>query len=190
MQDAIKKVIQESATLHQGLLDIIPSIEAAAMIMNKCIANGNKIMFAGNGGSAADAQHLAAELVNRFLRERRPMAGLALTTDTSIITAIGNDYSFDDIFVKQVQALGQKGDVFLGISTSGNSKDIINAINIAKDMGIITIGMTGADGGKMKKIVDCLITVPANHTPRIQEAHILIGHILCELVEDSFVGRT
>lgn len=142
-------------------------------------------MFAGNGGSAADAQHLAAELVNRFLKERSPMAGLALTTDTSIMTAIGNDYSFKDIFSKQVLALGKKGDVFFGISTSGNSGNILKAIEAAKAMGITTIGLTGKGGGIIAEKVNYLLAVPTTLTPRIQEVHILIGHILCELIESA-----
>jgi len=183
MQDIIKQAIQDNITLHENLFDIIPKIEAAAKVMLDCISKGNKIMFAGNGGSAADAQHLAAELVNRFLMERSPIAGLALTTDTSVITSIGNDYSFDDLFLKQVIALGIKGDVLFSISTSGNSVNIIKAICVAKDMGIITVGMTGSSGGKMKALVDYLISVPSSETPRIQEAHILIGHIICEIIE-------
>ncbi len=183
MQDIIKQAIQDNITLHESLFDIIPQIEDAAKVMLDCISKGNKIMFVGNGGSAADAQHLAAELVNRFLMERSPIAGLALTTDTSVITSIGNDYSFDDLFLKQVIALGVKGDVLFSISTSGNSVNIIKAICVAKDMGIITVGMTGASGGKMKALVDYLIPVPSSETPRIQEAHILIGHIICEIIE-------
>ncbi|MEA3224132.1 MAG: D-sedoheptulose 7-phosphate isomerase [Thermodesulfobacteriota bacterium] len=183
MQDIIKQTIQDNITLHENLFDIIPKIEAVAKVMLGCISKGNKIMFAGNGGSAADAQHLAAELVNRFLMERSPIAGLALTTDTSVITSIGNDYSFDDLFLKQVIALGIKGDVLFSISTSGNSVNIIKAICVAKDMGIITVGMTGSSGGKMKGLVDYLIPVPSSETPRIQEAHILIGHIICEIIE-------
>jgi D-sedoheptulose 7-phosphate isomerase len=152
--------------------------------MIECIEVGGKIMFAGNGGSAADAQHLAAELVNKFKKERRPMAGLALTTDTSVITAIGNDYSFDEIFAKQIMALGRAGDLFIGISTSGNSRDIIRAIETARDMGIATICLIG-EGGKIKDLAGCAITVPSSNTPRVQEVHILIGHILCELLENA-----
>ncbi|MCD6570648.1 MAG: D-sedoheptulose 7-phosphate isomerase [Deltaproteobacteria bacterium] len=183
MESIIKQAIQDNITLHEHLFDIIPQIEAAAEVMRNCISMGNKIMFAGNGGSAADAQHLAAELVNRFLLERKPLAGLALTTDTSVITSIGNDYSFDDIFLKQVLALGLKGDILFSVSTSGNSINIIKAIRVAKGMGITTVGMTGSSGGKMKALVDYLIPVPSTDTPRIQEAHILIGHIICEIIE-------
>ena len=174
--------------MHERLFDIAGDIKKASELMVKCIISGNKVIFAGNGGSAADSQHLAAELVNRFRMERRPMAGLALTTDTSVITSIGNDYSFDDIFTKQLKALGQKGDVFLAISTSGNSRNILNALRVARDMEIGSIGLTGKGGGSMKDLVDVLIDVPSTDTARIQEAHILIGHILCEIVEREVVN--
>lgn len=183
MEQRVHAVIEESLAVHGLLFDLIPVIRQAAHTMIECLRSGNKIMFAGNGGSAADSQHLAAELVNRFLKERAPMAGLALTTDTSIMTAIGNDYSFDDIFVKQVQALGKRGDVLYCISTSGNSKNILKVLPIARDMGITTIGLTGLGGGAMADKVDQLIAVPSKATPRVQECHILIGHILCELIE-------
>ncbi|HVN72190.1 MAG TPA: D-sedoheptulose 7-phosphate isomerase [Desulfomonilia bacterium] len=167
-------------------MPLAPELARAARMMVECIEAGGKIMFAGNGGSAADAQHLAAELVNRFKKERGPLAGLALTTDTSVITAIGNDYSFDDIFAKQIKALGRAGDLFVGISTSGDSQNVIQAIKTARDMGIATIGIMG-QGGKIKELADCALTVPSSNTPRIQEVHILIGHILCELIEDAFI---
>jgi D-sedoheptulose 7-phosphate isomerase len=184
MEELIKTLINESRELHDHIIDIIPQIARAAEMMVNCIVGCDKIMFAGNGGSAADAQHLAAELVNRFRRERMPLAGLALSTDSSIITAIGNDYSFEQIFSKQVAALGKKGDVLVGISTSGDSSNIIRAIITAREMGILTIGLTG-NQGRIKDLVDCGIAVPSRNTPRIQEAHILIGHILCELLEDA-----
>jgi D-sedoheptulose 7-phosphate isomerase len=184
MEDTISAIIQESRGLHERLMHLIPQIEQAAQLMIECIEVGGKIMFAGNGGSAADAQHLAAELVNRFKKERRPMAGIALTTDTSVITAIGNDYSFDEIFAKQIKALGRAGDLFIGISTSGNSRDIIRAIETARNMGIATICLTG-EGGKIKDLAGCAIAVPSGNTPRVQEVHILIGHILCELLENA-----
>jgi len=183
MEQRVHAIIEESLATHGLLFDLIPAIRKAAQIMIESLRSGGKIMFAGNGGSAADAQHLAAELVNRFLKERAPMAGLALTTDTSVMTAIGNDYSFDDIFVKQVQAMGKKGDVLCCLSTSGNSKDIVKVLPIARSMGIATIGLTGSGGGAMADMVDLLIAVPSKATPRIQECHILIGHILCELIE-------
>ena len=188
METIIRESIKSSILVHERLFDIAGDIKKASELMVKCIISGNKVIFAGNGGSAADSQHLAAELVNRFRMERKPMAGLALTTDTSVITSIGNDYSFDDIFTKQLKALGQKGDVFLAISTSGNSRNILNALRVARDMEIGSIGLTGKGGGSMKDLVDVLIDVPSTDTARIQEAHILIGHILCEVVEREMVN--
>jgi len=188
MEAIIRESIKSSILVHERLFDIAGDIKKASELMVKCIISGNKVIFAGNGGSAADSQHLAAELVNRFRMERKPMAGLALTTDTSVITSIGNDYSFDDIFTKQLKALGQKGDVFLAISTSGNSRNILNALRVARDMEIGSIGLTGKGGGSMKDLVDVLIDVPSTDTARIQEAHILIGHILCEIVEREMVN--
>ncbi len=188
MEAIIRESIKSSILVHERLFDIAGDIKKASELMVKCIISGNKVIFAGNGGSAADSQHLAAEFVNRFRMERRPMAGLALTTDTSVITSIGNDYSFDDIFTKQLKALGQKGDVFLAISTSGNSRNILNALRVARDMEIGSIGLTGKGGGSMKDLVDVLIDVPSTDTARIQEAHILIGHILCEIVEREVVN--
>jgi D-sedoheptulose 7-phosphate isomerase len=189
MEDRVDSIFKEASELHIKLPVLIPAITKAAGVMIECIKRGGKIMFAGNGGSAADSQHLAAELVGRFLKDRRPMAGIALATDTSIITAVANDYSFDDIFSRQVEGLGRSGDVFFGISTSGNSPNILKAIESAKSIGIITIGLTGNGGGKMAQTVDCLIDVPyKGKSARIQEVHILIGHILCELIEDAVLS--
>ena len=185
MEDKIYSIFIESQELHGRLKSLGPKIAQAARMMIECIEAGGKAMFAGNGGSAADAQHLAAELVNRFKKERKPFAGLALTTDTSVITSIGNDVAFDEIFSKQLMALGRAGDLFVGISTSGNSKDVIRAIETARTMGIATIGLTG-EGGKIKDMADCALCIPSTNTPRVQEAHILVGHILCELIEDAF----
>ncbi|HNR50527.1 MAG TPA: D-sedoheptulose 7-phosphate isomerase [Deltaproteobacteria bacterium] len=182
--DRIQKIIDESVMLHSRLSGIVPVISEAAGMMVGALAGGNKIMFAGNGGSAADAQHLAAELVNRFQKNRQPLAGLALTTDTSIMTAVGNDFSFEEIFSKQVRALGRKGDVLVGISTSGSSKNIIRALDEARSMGISTVALTG-EAGQIRDHADCTISVPSKSTPRVQEIHILIGHILCEIVEDA-----
>ena len=185
MEDKINSIVFESQELHGRLRSLGPEIAQAAHMMIECIEAGGKVMFAGNGGSAADAQHLAAELVNRFKKERKPISGLALTTDTSIITSIGNDYAFAEIFSKQLMAVGRAGDLFVGISTSGNSKDVVRAIETARAMGIGTIGLMG-EGGRIKDMVDCALCIPSKSTPRVQEAHILIGHILCELVEDAF----
>jgi D-sedoheptulose 7-phosphate isomerase len=184
MEEKIRSAIDQSIAVHNGLYTLIPQVRAAAKMMMHCIEAGNKIMFAGNGGSAADAQHLAAELVNKFLRQRNPLPGLALTTDTSIITAIGNDFTFGEVFSKQIQALGRKGDVFFGISTSGNSENIINAFSAARTTGISTIALSG-EGGRMHEMADCTIAVPSSLTPRVQEVHILIGHILCDIIEDA-----
>ena len=160
----------------------IDRIIQAADLISEAIKSGHKILLFGNGGSAADAQHLAAEFVNRFKIERPPLAALALTTDTSIITSIGNDYHFDEIFSKQVMALGQKGDIAIGISTSGNSKNVLKAVNAAKTSGIFTIGFTGR-GGKLAEITDLTLTVTSDTTAQIQEVHITMGHIICDLVD-------
>ncbi|MCX5912225.1 MAG: D-sedoheptulose 7-phosphate isomerase [Deltaproteobacteria bacterium] len=144
---------------------------------------GHKVLLFGNGGSAADAQHLAAEFVNRFLIERPPLPAIALTTDTSILTSISNDYGYADTFSKQVKALGKEGDVAIGISTSGTAANVVKAIKVAKDMGMKTVGLTGGDGGDLAKIVDFALVVDSSATPRIQETHITIGHVLCEMVD-------
>jgi D-sedoheptulose 7-phosphate isomerase len=151
--------------------------------------NGNKILIMGNGGSAADAQHLAGEIVGRFRLERRGLPAIALSTDTSILTAVGNDYGFDAIFSRQVEALAQEGDVVIGISTSGSSPNVHSALRLAREMGCRTVGLLGKDGGSIRDLVDMDLTVPGNDTPRIQEGHITIIHILCELVEQALFGE-
>ncbi len=189
MENRVDSIFKEALELHSRLTELVPIIAESAGVMIDCIKKGGKVMFAGNGGSAADSQHLAAELVGRFMKDRRPLAGMALTTNTSIITAVANDYSFDDIFSRQVEGLGKPGDVFFGISTSGNSPNILKAVESARSAGIITIGLTGNGGGKMAQAVDYLIDVPyKGKSARIQEVHILIGHILCELVEDAVLS--
>jgi D-sedoheptulose 7-phosphate isomerase len=152
-------------------------------VCTACIQSGGKILFAGNGGSAADAQHLATELTVRYVKDRAPIAALALTTDTSTLTAAGNDYGFDYIFSRQIEALGNKGDVFIAISTSGNSPNIIRALESARQKNVLTVGLSGHDGGKMKEICDVCLIVPSDVTARIQEVHILIGHMLCGALE-------
>jgi D-sedoheptulose 7-phosphate isomerase len=147
------------------------------------LRNGKKVLFFGNGGSAADAQHLAAELVGRFGPDRSPLAGISLSTDTSILTALGNDYGYEKIFSRQIEALGNPGDIAIAVSTSGNSPNIIAAIDAARSKGLFTVGFTGETGGKMKHGVDVLFRVPSRNTPRIQETHLLLGHILCDLVD-------
>lgn len=163
--------------------DILLQIEKIALELQLALARGNKIMFCGNGGSAADSQHLAAEFVGRFQKERAGLPAIALTVDTSILTAVGNDYGYDKVFVRQVQALARPGDVLVGISTSGNSANVVEAVELAKSMSVYCVGMTAAGGGKMKELCDECIAVPAQVTARAQEMHILIGHILCELVD-------
>jgi D-sedoheptulose 7-phosphate isomerase len=161
------------------------AIEEAAGAMIAALAAGNKIMFCGNGGSAADSQHLAAELMGRYLRDRAPLPALALTVDTSALTAIGNDYGYDEVFVRQLRGVGRRGDVLVGLSTSGNSANVIAAIEAARAMGVIAIGMTGTNSGRMDDLCDILIKVPATRTNRIQEMHIAVGHMLCGFVEDA-----
>lgn len=163
--------------------DILMQIERIAVEVKRALASGNKVMFCGNGGSAADSQHLAAEFVGRFQKERQGLPALALTVDTSILTAVGNDYGYDKVFVRQVEALARKGDVLVGISTSGSSANVVEAVELAKAKGVYCVGMTAAGGGKLKTLCDECIAVPARVTARAQEMHILIGHILCELVD-------
>jgi len=151
--------------------------------------NESKLMIFGNGGSAADAQHIAAELVNRFMIERPPLPAMALTTDSSILTSVGNDYSFDDIFSKQIKALGMEGDVAWGISTRGESVNVLEGLRVARDRGLRTIGMTGSGGGKMSEVVQVLLKVDADNTARIQECHITMAHIICELVDYQLFQR-
>lgn len=175
-QNTIKKVIETLA----------PAIESGCELFLSTLTGGNKILLAGNGGSAADAQHIAAELSGRYVKERKALPGIALTVDTSALTAIGNDYGYDFVFARQVDALAQPGDLFVGISTSGNSESIIKAFNMAKQKGCKTLGLSGRDGGKMNGACDLNIVVPSSKTARIQEMHILIGHVFCQAVDDLF----
>jgi len=179
----IERLAREHIEVVHNTLSISIQIDRTAQIVNECLRRGNKILLMGNGGSAADAQHIAAEFVGRFKKERKGLPAIALTTDTSIITAVGNDYSFDSIFSRQIESLAVEGDVIIGISTSGNSPNIINGIDVAKKIGCYTIGLLGKEGGKLKKIVNLPVIVPSDNTPRIQEVHILIGHIICELID-------
>ena len=192
MRKFIKEHIQASINVKQEILQnltLISKIEQAALIITDAYLKGKKTLLAGNGGSAADAQHIAGEFVSRFYFDRPGIPSIALTTDTSILTAIGNDYGYDKIFERQVQAQGIAGDVFIGISTSGNSENIINALKICNEKEIFSIGMTGATGGKMEELCNICIKVPSANTPRIQEAHILIGHIICSIVEEKLFGH-
>jgi D-sedoheptulose 7-phosphate isomerase len=170
---------------NQVAQDCGENIVDAAALIAQCLRSGEKLLFFGNGGSAADAQHLAAEFVGRFQVERRALPAIALTTDSSILTAVGNDYGFDQIFARQVQALGRPGDVAIGISTSGNSPNVTSAIKQAAKQDLKTIGLAGKDGGSLAKCVDISIIIASTNVARVQECHITIGHILCELVEDD-----
>jgi D-sedoheptulose 7-phosphate isomerase len=170
---------------NQVAQDCRENIVQAATLITQCLRSGGKLLFFGNGGSAADAQHLAAEFVGRFQIERHPLPAIALTTDSSILTAVGNDYGFEQIFARQVQALGRPGDVAIGISTSGNSLNVTGALKQAAKQDLKTIGLAGKDGGSLAKHVDLSIIVPSTNVARVQECHITIGHILCELVESE-----
>lgn len=182
--DHVKAQLLESARVKSdGAANWAPVVARAAGAMTESLEHGGKVLLCGNGGSAADAQHLAAELVGRFVLERRPLPAIALTTDSSILTAVGNDYGFEDVFIRQVQAHGRTGDVLVGISTSGNSSNVLQAVQVARGLGMLTIGLSGRDGGRLAEQVDFPIVVNSSSTARIQECHIAIGHILCELVE-------
>ena len=185
MQNIIQKRFEEHLEVTNAIMqsDILVQVERVAVTIKTALANGKKVLFCGNGGSAADSQHLAAEFVGRFQKERQGLPAIALTVDTSILTAVGNDYGFDKVFVRQVEALGNEGDVLVGISTSGNSPNVLAAVELAKTKGIYCVGMTAAGGGKMLEVCDECIAIPAKITARVQEMHILIGHILCELVD-------
>ncbi len=178
--------VKQSILHNQALIEVI---DQAAKVVTNAYKAGKKTMLAGNGGSAADAQHIAAEFVVRFYFDRPGLPSIALSTDTSILTAIGNDYGYDKLFARQVQAHGVAGDIFIGLSTSGNSVNVLNVLEQCKEMGITTIGLTGMGGGKMKQLCDICIEVPSYETPRIQEAHILIGHIICCIVEEEIFGH-
>ena len=185
----MNRIIEHRLTDHLEVLqkviasDLPQKLEQCAKCIEKALSEGHKVMFCGNGGSAADSQHLAAEFVGRFQRERKGLPAIALTVDTSILTAVANDYGYDTVFARQVQALGEPGDVLIGISTSGNSKNVLLAAEEAKTKGITCIGMTAEGGGKMADACDICLAVPSKVTARAQEMHILMGHILCELVD-------
>lgn len=184
----IRNIIKESIGVKELILSdekLISNIEKAAQIIVDCYCNKGKILFCGNGGSAADAQHLAAELSGRFYYDRPALEAEALHVNTSYLTAVGNDYSFDQIYSRILSASGKTGDVLVGISTSGNSKNVLEAQKVAKQKGMKIISLTGESGGEMKNSTDCLINVPSKLTPRIQESHILIGHIICQIVEEE-----
>jgi len=187
----IKDSIDQSISLKQSLLDnndLLQNINDAALACLNCYQNNHRILLAGNGGSAADAQHIAAELVCRFNFERPGLAAMALATNYSVITAAGNDYSFEDVFAREIEANGQAGDIFIAISTSGNSINILKAVKAAKAKGIYVIGLSG-ENGQLQKEADICLSIPSNNTPRIQESHILVGHIICEIIENSLFKK-
>lgn len=187
-QLVIRQRIEDSIMVKRRLLECTETCAEVAERIIRAFRKGNKVLLFGNGGSAADAQHIAAELVGRYYLDRPALPAQALTTNTSTLTAIGNDYDYDQIFSRQIEAFGQTGDVAIGISTSGGSRNVIEALRAAKRKGMVTIGMTGESGGQLKAEVDYCICVPSTATPRIQEAHILVGHILSELVEQAIFG--
>ena len=187
MQSIIKFEFEEHLKTSQATFESIGhSVEVAAKLCIDCLKNGNKILLFGNGGSAADAQHIAAELVGRYKTERKGLAAIALTTDTSALTAIGNDYGYDLVFSRQVEALANTGDVAIGISTGGSSANVASALKLAKDLDCKTIGFSGRGGGEMNELCDINIVVPAQDTARIQEMHIVIGHTICHLIDLAF----
>ncbi|MBS1526000.1 MAG: D-sedoheptulose 7-phosphate isomerase [Bacteroidetes bacterium] len=186
-KNMIIEELKEHQQLIQKVIDLLTSdIERACEMMVSTLKSGNKVLLAGNGGSAADAQHIAAELSGRFVKERIALPGIALTTDTSALTSIANDYGYEYVFSRQVEALAKPGDLFIGISTSGNSPGILKAFESAKKAGCSTLGLSGRDGGRMNGLCEQHIIVPSNVTARIQEMHILIGHIMCKAVDDAF----
>jgi D-sedoheptulose 7-phosphate isomerase len=184
MEEIILKRLEETERVKKRFLyESLPQLTTIIRLIADALENGNKLLLFGNGGSAAEAQHLAAEFVNRLFMDRPPLPAIALSTDSSILTSIGNDYSFSEIFSKQIVALGKEGDVAIGISTSGNSANVIKAIEVAKEIGLETVALTGKDGGDLAKVARYSLIVPSNSTPCIQEVHMAIAHILCEMVE-------
>ncbi len=188
----IQSIIEGSIQVKQALLkdeQFMLEIEKTVQTITHAFKNGNAVYFAGNGGSAADAQHLAAEFSGRFYKDRKALPSDALHCNSSYLTAVANDYSYDVIYARLLEGLAKPGDVLVGISTSGNSGNIVKAFEMAKSIGVVTVGFTGASGGKMKPLSDFLINIPSTTTPRIQESHILVGHIICELVEENIFGK-
>jgi len=183
-------VLYESIAVKQAVLQgQVDATARVAAVIIAAIRRGGRVFFFGNGGSAGDSQHLAGELIGRFLRDRRPLAGLALTTDSSTITAVANDYRYDEVFARQIGALGRRGDVAVGITTSGDSPNVVKALQRAKALGLTTVALTGGRGGRAARAADYGIIVPSRSTPRIQESHITLGHAICELVESACAGR-
>ena len=191
--EKIKTIIADSINVKNKILaddKLLQIVKDCVSVIVTAFEKGNKVLFCGNGGSASDAQHLAAEFSGRFYTDRDALPAEALHCNTSYITAIGNDYGYDVIYSRLIKGIGNKGDVLVGLSTSGNSKNILNAFEIAKEKGMITIAFTGESGGKLKKLADHLINVPSDDTPRIQESHIMLGHIICQFVEEIYFAET
>ncbi len=189
--DGIQKIIESSIDTKQRIITggaLISTVSKVADVITDCYRNGGKVLLCGNGGSAADAQHLAAELSGRFYFDRPPLDAEALHVNSSYVTAVANDYSYNDIYSRYINGVGKKGDVLIGISTSGNSENILRALRVAKSKQMHTVAMTGESGGKMRDIVDYLLNVPSTDTPRIQESHIMLGHIFCQIVEENLFG--
>lgn len=189
MQQKIKDIINGSIAVKQSVLNdatLLSNVEKISNEMVRCLQNGNRIYFCGNGGSAADAQHLAAEFSGRFYTDRRALPAEALHCNTSYLTAVANDYSYDVVYARLIHGIANTGDFVVGLSTSGNSKNIVKAFEVAREKKVITVGFTGKDGGKMKPLSDYLINVPSTDTPRIQESHIMLGHIICQMVEELY----
>ena len=192
MKDKIRKIISESISVKSAILQnesILNTVDEVASLIVAALKQGNRIYFCGNGGSAADAQHLAAEFSGRFYIDRDALPAEALHCNTSYITAVGNDYGYDMVYARLIKGIGNKGDFLIGLSTSGNSTNIIKAFEVAREKGIITVGFTGETGGKMKTLCDHLLNVPSSDTPRIQESHIMLGHIICQLVEELYFAE-
>ncbi|MBX9783880.1 MAG: D-sedoheptulose 7-phosphate isomerase [Chitinophagaceae bacterium] len=191
MINKIKSIISSGISVKQDILadeHMIQQLEEVSLLITSAFRNGKKVLFCGNGGSAADAQHLAAEFSGRFYTDREALPAEALHVNTSYLTAVANDYSYDVVYARLIKGIGHKGDVLIGLSTSGNSKNIIEAFKAAIEKEMITIGFTGSTGGKMKELSNYLFNVPSNDTPRIQESHIMLGHIICQLVEEQYFG--
>ena len=193
LMQTVGKQLRETAEILLAMAAepvLLGAVASTATACVEALRRGNKVLFAGNGGSAADAQHLAGELVSRFAYDRPGLAAFALTTDTSVLTAIGNDYGYERVFARQVEAVGTAGDVFVGISTSGRSPNVLNALRVARAKGIVTVGMSGRTGGQIAELCDHLMRVPSDSTPRIQEGHIAMGHTICQIIEAQMYPKT
>ena len=192
MNNKIIDIIKASISTKESILKdpvLLNTIDKLAAIITDALHNGNRVYFCGNGGSAADAQHLAAEFSGRFYTDRDALPAEALHCNTSYLTAVANDYSYDVVYARLIKGIGLKGDVLVGLSTSGNSANIVKAFEVAREKGIVTVGFTGEAGGKMKPLSDYLVNVPSKDTPRIQESHIMLGHIICQLVEEQYFAK-